>query len=84
MHTPGLAGHRLLDRRAFLADLATGVGGIALTSLLGSQGFLAASPAQYACDRCDFVAVCGRDVGRRVGRKPQDRLEDLLSLRSQP
>ena len=47
-------------------------------------GFLAASPAQYACDRCDFVAVCGRDVGRRVGRKPQDRLEDLLALRSQP
>jgi hypothetical protein len=48
------------------------------------SGFLAASPADEACDRCDFIAVCGRDVARRVARKPQDKLADLDALRSQP
>jgi CRISPR/Cas system-associated exonuclease Cas4 (RecB family) len=48
------------------------------------HGFLAASPAEDACDRCDFVAVCGREVARRVARKPQDRLMDLDALRSRP
>ena len=48
------------------------------------SGFLAASPDEDACDRCDFIAVCGREVGRRVGRKPQDRLADLDALRSRP
>jgi RecB family exonuclease len=48
------------------------------------QGFLAASPDKDACDRCEYVAVCGRDVSRRVERKPQDRLSDLVELRSRP
>jgi CRISPR/Cas system-associated exonuclease Cas4 (RecB family) len=48
------------------------------------SGFLAAAPDEDACDRCDFVAVCGREVGRRVARKPQDTLADLAALRSQP
>jgi CRISPR/Cas system-associated exonuclease Cas4 (RecB family) len=48
------------------------------------QGFLAASPAEDACDRCDFVTVCGREVPRRVARKPQDRLADLDVLRRRP
>jgi hypothetical protein len=47
-------------------------------------GFLAASPAIDACDRCDFMSICGRDVGRRVARKPQDKLADLAVLRSRP
>jgi ATP-dependent helicase/nuclease subunit B len=47
-------------------------------------GFLAASPAEDACDRCDFVPVCGRDVAKRVRRKPQDKLADLAALRSRP
>jgi len=47
-------------------------------------GFLAASPAEGACDRCDFISVCGRDVARRVARKPQDKLADLAALRSRP
>ena len=47
-------------------------------------GFLAAAPAEDACDRCDFVSVCGRDVPRRVARKPQDKLADLIALRSRP
>ena len=32
------------------------------------SGFLAASPDDDACDRCDFIGVCGRDVGRRVAQ----------------
>ena len=47
-------------------------------------GFLAASPADKACDRCDFISVCGRDVARRVARKPQDKLADLDALRNRP
>jgi CRISPR/Cas system-associated exonuclease Cas4 (RecB family) len=46
------------------------------------SGFLAASPDDDACDRCDFIAVCGRDVARRVARKPQEKLADLDALRS--
>jgi CRISPR/Cas system-associated exonuclease Cas4 (RecB family) len=45
------------------------------------SGFLAAAPAEHACERCDFVPVCGPDEFRRVRRKPQDRLADLLALR---
>ena len=48
------------------------------------SGFLAASPDDDACDRCDFIAVCGRDVARRVARKPQEKLADLDALRSLP
>lgn len=48
------------------------------------SGFLAAAPTEEACDRCDFRPVCGPDVFRRVSRKPQDRLADLLALRSRP
>ena len=47
-------------------------------------GFLAASPDEDACDRCDFIAVCGREVARRVARKPADQLADLHALRSKP
>ena len=48
------------------------------------QGFLAAAPTEEACGRCDFRPVCGPDVFRRIARKPQDRLADLLALRSRP
>jgi len=48
------------------------------------SGFLAAAPAEESCSRCDFRPVCGPDVFRRVSRKPQDRLADLLALRSRP
>jgi CRISPR/Cas system-associated exonuclease Cas4 (RecB family) len=44
-------------------------------------GFLAAAPTEDACSRCDFRPVCGPDVFRRVSRKPQDRLADLVELR---
>ena len=48
------------------------------------DGFLAAAPAEDACDRCDFISVCGREVPRRIGRKPPDKLADLHALRSKP
>jgi CRISPR/Cas system-associated exonuclease Cas4 (RecB family) len=48
------------------------------------SGFLAATPTEDACGRCDFRPVCGPDVFRRVSRKPRDRIADLLALRSRP
>ena len=48
------------------------------------NGFLAAAPAEHACRWCDFAAVCGPDVARRVQRKPHDPLWDLEQLRSRP
>src|SRR5438552_11259986 len=38
---PSVAGQRLLDRRAFLRHARTGLGGVALLSLLAEQGLLA-------------------------------------------
>ncbi len=38
------AAHQLVDRRRFLSSLASGVGGIALATLLNEQGLLAAQP----------------------------------------
>jgi hypothetical protein len=38
---PSLAGHGLLDRRNFLAHLGSGLGGVALVSLLAQQGMAA-------------------------------------------
>jgi len=48
------------------------------------DGFLAAAPGEDACDRCDFVSVCGRAVPRRVARKPADKLADLYAVRGKP
>jgi len=48
------------------------------------HGFLAATPAEDACSRCDFRPVCGPDVFRRVSRKPQDTIADLAAMRSRP
>ncbi len=47
-------------------------------------GFLAAAPTEEACGRCDFRSVCGPDVFDRVRRKPQDKLADLVGIRSRP
>ena len=38
-----LIGRSLLNRRAFLRDASTGLGGIALAALLAEQGLLAAA-----------------------------------------
>jgi CRISPR/Cas system-associated exonuclease Cas4 (RecB family) len=47
-------------------------------------GFLAATPTEDACGRCDFRPVCGPDVFRRVSRKPKDNFADLTAIRSRP
>jgi CRISPR/Cas system-associated exonuclease Cas4 (RecB family) len=49
-----------------------------------ADGFLAAAPAEEACDRCDFISVCGREIPRRIARKPPDNLADLYALRREP
>jgi hypothetical protein len=43
--TPPLVGRHLLDRRDFLGHMATGMGGIALSTLLARDGLLAAAGA---------------------------------------
>jgi CRISPR/Cas system-associated exonuclease Cas4 (RecB family) len=49
-----------------------------------AEGFLAAAPTPEACGRCDLRPVCGSGVHRRIGRKPKDRVADLLEMRSRP
>ena len=48
------------------------------------QGTLAARPAEGACGRCDFIAVCGADEERRTRRKPAGLFADLDALRRIP
>ncbi|HUE87349.1 MAG TPA: PD-(D/E)XK nuclease family protein [Vicinamibacterales bacterium] len=48
------------------------------------QGTLAARPADGACRRCDFVAVCGGDEERRTRRKSTGLFADLDALRRIP
>jgi RecB family exonuclease len=48
------------------------------------RGELAPAPRKGACLWCDFRVVCGPDEEVRVGRKPPDRLHDLVELRSRP
>ena len=51
MHNPiSHAGRRMLDRRAFLRFGGTGLGGVALATLLHEQRLLAASPIRPAVD----------------------------------
>lgn len=48
------------------------------------QGTLAARPADGACQRCDFVAVCGHSEERRTRRKPAGLFADLDAIRHIP
>ena len=47
-------------------------------------GLLAQAPRAKACKWCDFRDVCGPYEERRIGRKDQFALQDLLHLRSMP
>jgi ATP-dependent helicase/nuclease subunit B len=47
-----------------------------------SEGRLMAAPGERACERCDFVSVCGPDVARRTAHKAIAPLADLHELRS--
>jgi hypothetical protein len=47
-----------------------------------AEGFLPQAPSPGACQRCDYLAVCGPDVEQRATRvKRRERLEPLLTLR---
>jgi CRISPR/Cas system-associated exonuclease Cas4 (RecB family) len=70
----------LLDERS----RAAGVEVLEVIDRAIESGFLVAAPTEEACGRCDFRPVCGSDVFRRVGRKPQESLADLAALRSRP
>ncbi len=48
------------------------------------DGFFPAAPKKGACDRCDYREVCGDGEEARVGRKSQDRLLPLHTLRGTP
>jgi ATP-dependent helicase/nuclease subunit B len=69
-----------------LSDLtrSAGVDVLRIIDRAIEDGFLVAAPAEDACDRCDFIAVCGREVPRRIARKPVAKLADLYALRSKP
>ncbi len=49
-----------------------------------ATGFLPAAPNKGECKYCDFLPVCGPNEERRVGRKPQERLQALRKLRDMP
>ncbi len=49
-----------------------------------ATGFLPAAPNKGECKYCDFLPVCGPNEERRVGRKPQERLQALKKLRGMP
>ena len=74
---------RLENMRVFVA-VAEAQGFAEVIDRAIESGFLVAAPTEEACGRCDFRPVCGSDVFRRVGRKPQENLADLAALRSRP
>jgi ATP-dependent helicase/nuclease subunit B len=49
-----------------------------------ASAFLPAAPAEGACKYCDYLRVCGPYEEERTGRKRQDELAPLLTLRKQP
>ena len=48
------------------------------------QGFLPAAPDKDACERCEFIAVCGPYEAQRVQGKDKKALEPLVQLRREP
>jgi ATP-dependent helicase/nuclease subunit B len=46
-----------------------------------NRGVLLAAPRKGACEKCDYILVCGPYEEERVGRKPPERLETLVQLR---
>jgi CRISPR/Cas system-associated exonuclease Cas4 (RecB family) len=46
-----------------------------------AEGFLPAAPRREGCRYCDYRPVCGPHEELRVGRKPKERLAELLRLR---
>jgi len=48
------------------------------------DGFFPAAPRAGECARCDYLEICGEGEEARVGKKPQDRLFALHTLRGTP
>jgi hypothetical protein len=61
-----------------------GLEALAIVDRAIELGTLAAAPREGACRWCDFRAICGPNEELRIGRKPTERLGDLLELRSRP
>ncbi len=76
-----LQGRHLLDRRDFLAHLATGMGGIALSAMLAEEGLLAADVAQADVNPRRESA---RTQGAALSRQGQAGLAHLLHRGGQP
>jgi ATP-dependent helicase/nuclease subunit B len=72
------------DHAIPITDYNRGQGLAALTIVdrAVELGFLPAAPDRDGCRWCDFRAVCGPREEERVAEKKQDRLGDLLALRS--
>jgi RecB family exonuclease len=49
-----------------------------------AEGFLPAAPDKDACKWCDYRPVCGPHEERRVARKNQEHLGELIRLRGLP
>ncbi len=60
----------------------TGIEALEIVDRAVELGFLAPAPAEKACGFCDYLPVCGSAQERRVKKKSQDRLGDLIDLRS--
>jgi hypothetical protein len=69
-----------------LDDIArrTGLQALEIVDRAVELGFLAACPDRGACAWCDYRAVCGPQEERRVAKKNQGALADLLTLRDSP
>ena len=65
------------------AEVRTSVRALAHTlSDAVERGFLPAAPRDAReCERCDYLPVCGPGEFNRSGRKPQDALAPLTTLR---
>jgi RecB family exonuclease len=48
------------------------------------KGFLPAAPREKACERCDYLQVCGPYEEERTARKSQGDLKELKDLRRMP
>lgn len=74
------------DHRIPIDDLARrmGIEALEIVDRAVEQGQLAAAPDRGACQWCDFRPVCGPNEERRIARKIQKPLADLLALRNNP
>jgi hypothetical protein len=73
-----------VEKPIAIDDYARSQGLLALTIVDRAieLGRLPAAPVHQACRWCDFRPVCGPDEERRVAKKPEALVADLLALRA--